>query len=66
VQRIKTEADVQTLKQSESAASAYSANPALLRLRELETLRELGRNANARIYIDFEKHAVGRSEAEEK
>ena len=57
VQRIKTEADVRALKESEAAAAAYSTNPALLRLRELETLRELARNANARIYIGFDKHA---------
>jgi regulator of protease activity HflC (stomatin/prohibitin superfamily) len=55
-QRIKTEAEVRALKASEAAASAYTANPALLRLRELETLRELARNANARIYIGFDKH----------
>ncbi len=28
----------------------------MLRLRELETLRELARVANARIYIGFDKH----------
>jgi len=28
----------------------------LLRLQELETLRELARTANARIYIGFDKH----------
>ena len=55
-QQIKTEAEVRALKETESAASAYTANPALLRLRELETLRELARNANARIYIGFDKH----------
>jgi hypothetical protein len=31
-------------------------HPALLRLRELETLRDLSRSANARIYIGFDKH----------
>jgi regulator of protease activity HflC (stomatin/prohibitin superfamily) len=56
-QRIKTEAEVQHLRAREQAAEAYSAHPALLRLRELETLRELGRTANARIYIGFDKHA---------
>jgi hypothetical protein len=29
-------------------------HPALLRLSELETLREPSRNANARLYINFE------------
>jgi regulator of protease activity HflC (stomatin/prohibitin superfamily) len=55
-QRIKTDADVAALQATQSAAEAYTSNPALLRLRELETLRELARNANARIYIGFEKH----------
>src|SRR5688572_32807276 len=55
-QRIRTESEVRALRESESAASAYTSNPALLRLRELETLRDLARNANARIYIGFDKH----------
>src|SRR5258705_2733074 len=55
-QRIKTEAEVDALKQTSASAEAYSSNPALLRLRELETLRELARNANARIYIGVDKH----------
>jgi hypothetical protein len=37
-----------------TSAEAYTAHPALLRLSELETLRELGRTANARLYIDFD------------
>ncbi len=63
VQRIKTESEVKALKELESSAEAYKANPALLRLRELETLRELARNANARIYIGFDKHAEDGDEA---
>jgi regulator of protease activity HflC (stomatin/prohibitin superfamily) len=55
--RIKTEADVQALRDREDAAQAYSSHPALLRLAELETLRELAQSANARIYIGFDKHA---------
>ncbi len=55
-QRIKTEAEVRTLREQEQAAQAYTSHPALLRLRELESLRELARLANARIYIGFEKH----------
>lgn len=57
--RVKTEADIQALRERETAAAAYSAHPALLRLRELDTLRELARTANARIYIGFDKHADG-------
>jgi hypothetical protein len=48
---------VQALREREQAAAAYSAHPALLRLRELEALRELARSANARIYIGFDKYA---------
>ncbi len=48
---------VQALRERELAAKAYSAHPALLRLQELETLRELARTATARLYIGFDKHA---------
>jgi regulator of protease activity HflC (stomatin/prohibitin superfamily) len=57
-QRIKTDAEVAALRALEASAGAYASNPSLLRLRELETLRELARNANARIYIGFDKHAT--------
>jgi regulator of protease activity HflC (stomatin/prohibitin superfamily) len=63
-QRIKAEAESQELREREQAAQAYSAHPALLRLRELETLRELARSANARIYIGFDKHARVSGESE--
>ena len=65
IHRIKTESDVAALRQREEAARAYKSHPALLRLQELETLRELGRNGNARIYIGFDKHFNGRSDREE-
>ena len=55
-QRIQTEADILSLRERAQAAEAYSSHPALLRLRELDTLRELARTANARIYIGFDKH----------
>lgn len=54
--RVKTEAEIKALREREQAAQAYSTHPALLRLQELETLRELSQVANARIYIGFEKH----------
>jgi regulator of protease activity HflC (stomatin/prohibitin superfamily) len=66
VHRVKTEAEVAALRQREEAARAYTKHPALLRLQELETLREMGRNGNARIYIGFEKHFNGRVEREEE
>ncbi len=53
--RIQTEADIAALRAREQTTSIYGAHPALLRLQELETLRELARSANARIYINFDK-----------
>ena len=53
IQRIKTEADIQAVQSREQSAQAYSQHPALLRLMELETLRELAKTANARIYVNF-------------
>lgn len=61
--RIRTESEVQALRRREEAAQAYSAHPALLRLQELETLRELARTATARIYIGFDKHHLPSGEA---
>jgi hypothetical protein len=55
-QRVKTEAEVLALRERELAAKAYSAHPALLRLQELETMRELAGTATARLYIGFDKH----------
>lgn len=55
-QRVTTEAEVEALHQREQVAKAYKTHPALLRLQELETLRELAGTANARIYIGFDKH----------
>lgn len=58
IQRINTQAEIEALRQREAAAEAYRSHPALLRLHELETLRELARTANARIYIDFDRSRV--------
>lgn len=63
VQRLETDAEIRRLQERERTARAYSQHPALLRMLELETLRELGQNGNARIYIGFEKH-VGPNGAE--
>jgi regulator of protease activity HflC (stomatin/prohibitin superfamily) len=63
-QRVKTEAEVQALRESEAAAKAYSTHPALLRLQELETLREFARTATARLYFGFDKHVASNSNEE--
>ena len=55
--RIRTEAEVKALREQAQAAEAYAKHPALVRLRELQTLSEVGKNANARIFIGFDKHS---------
>lgn len=57
VQHLQTEVEIKRLPEREQNTQAYAKHPALLRMLELETLNELARNANARIYIGFEKHA---------
>ncbi len=55
-QRMRSDSDIRSLRDSQDAAVALSASPALLRLRELDALKELARSANARIYIGFDKY----------
>jgi regulator of protease activity HflC (stomatin/prohibitin superfamily) len=54
VQLIKTDAEIRALREREQAAEAYATHPVLLRVHELETLRDLARTANARLYIGFD------------
>jgi regulator of protease activity HflC (stomatin/prohibitin superfamily) len=58
VVKIKTAAEIDALRERAAAAEAYEWHPALLRLRELETLGELARSANARLYVDFDRRLV--------
>jgi regulator of protease activity HflC (stomatin/prohibitin superfamily) len=53
--RLATQAEVAALEARAAAAAAYAQHPALLRLEELQTLRDLARNANARLYIGFDQ-----------
>ena len=53
--RLAVQAEMQALEERQKMAGAYSTHPALLRLEELTTLRDLARNANARLYLDFKK-----------
>lgn len=46
-------AEMQALEERQKSAAAFSTHPALLRLEELKTLRDLAANANARLYINF-------------
>jgi len=52
---IKTQAELQAMQERERAAGSLEAHPSLLRLLELETLRDLAHSANARIYVDFDR-----------
>ncbi|QDU19582.1 slipin family protein [Urbifossiella limnaea] len=51
--RTRVEAERAALEERSKAAAAFTTHPALLRLEELTALKELGKNANARIYLDF-------------
>jgi regulator of protease activity HflC (stomatin/prohibitin superfamily) len=59
--RLAVKAEMEALEQRSGRAEAYQRHPALLRLEELATLRELGHNANARLYLDL-NHKPGRAE----
>ena len=63
-EKVRMESEIAALKQTEQVAQSYSAHPALLRLRELEALKELAQVASARIYIGFPKHQ-GEGEADD-
>jgi regulator of protease activity HflC (stomatin/prohibitin superfamily) len=56
------QAEMQALEERQKMAGAYAAHPALLRLEELKALRELARNANARLYVDLKERAVPNSQ----
>ena len=53
--KIRNEAELAALRDTEQSAKAYAAHPALLRLRELETLKELSGSANVKIYVGFDR-----------
>jgi regulator of protease activity HflC (stomatin/prohibitin superfamily) len=53
--RLAVHAEMQALEERQKMAGAYTTHPALLRLEELTTLRDLARNANARLYVDFKE-----------
>jgi regulator of protease activity HflC (stomatin/prohibitin superfamily) len=59
--RLAVQAEMQALDERQKMASAFSAHPALMRLEELTTLRDLARNANARLYLDFKDKSAADS-----
>ncbi|NJM52366.1 MAG: slipin family protein [Blastocatellia bacterium] len=58
IENLKKESEIKSLQNLAESAKSLEKNPALLRLRELETLKELAKTANARIYIGFDKHSA--------
>ncbi len=60
--RAKVDAETQAYEQRAQAAAVLEGHPALLRLAELEALRDLAKNSNARLYVDLEKGRVSEFE----
>ncbi len=54
----KAAAEARAYEERVKAAAALEGHPALLRMAELETLRELARNANARLYLGFDRNGL--------
>ncbi len=54
-ERIAAEGESAAMAAREALAKFYQQNPAMLRLKELEAMAELGRNASARLFIGFDK-----------
>ena len=59
-------AEARAYEERVKAAEALEGHPALLRMAELETLRELARNANARLYLGFDRNGLGLNGKEAK
>ena len=53
--RLAVQAETEALAERTKSAQAYAAHPALLRLEELAALRDLAKNANARLFVDFQE-----------
>src|SRR5262245_31929546 len=60
--RLAVAAEVAALEERSKLAAAYASHPALLRLEELAALRDLGRNANARLYLDLNHRSQGKND----
>ena len=53
--RMQAETETHIYEERQKSGEILNAHPALLRLEELQALRDLAKNANARIYIGFDK-----------
>jgi regulator of protease activity HflC (stomatin/prohibitin superfamily) len=56
--RLRAEAEANLYAQRKQTAEVLDSHPALLRLEELEALRDLARNGNARIYLGFGRNGL--------
>jgi len=54
-ERIAAEGESASMAAREALAKFYQQHPAMIRLKELEAMAELGRNASARLFIGFDK-----------
>ncbi len=63
--RVQAEAEAQAYAERVKVAETLEQHPALLRMAELETLRAMAKNANARLYLGVDRPAatLGGSEA---
>jgi regulator of protease activity HflC (stomatin/prohibitin superfamily) len=58
VRAIQAAAEVAAAQEKAKIAETYEAHPSLLRIAELEALRDLGGSANARLFINFDRNAA--------
>ena len=63
--KIEAQAEVEAAGVRAAAGEVYRSQPTLLRIEELTTLRDLAKNANARIYIGFDQHTAPADQAED-
>ncbi len=54
----KAAAEARACEERVKAAETLEGHPVLLRMAELETLRELAKNANARLYFGFDRSGL--------
>jgi regulator of protease activity HflC (stomatin/prohibitin superfamily) len=62
--QMRAEAEVRALEQRQKSGKVYREFPQLLRLEELRSIQALAGNANARIYIGFDKPSLPKGDAE--
>ncbi len=64
--QMRAEAESRLYVERVKAAEALEQHPALLRMAELETLRAMGENANARLYLSFDRRGLAVEDADDR